>query len=166
MSHWLDDAIARTAGPLHRFLTELRSMLDHVRPAELDEQSSEAKVEPGRVELRLAHAREESWSIWVDAGEDSIVVGAAEMHEHFEPWRDDEERSWTTQAVDMIAELLRGQIEIHTTYRGGSVARVRHYLVDEDGGRREFGLTAFSAQLAFWRPKRTEVERVSFGAQR
>lgn len=165
MSHWLDGAIERTAGPVQGFLTELRSMLDQVRAADLDEESSEAKVASGRVELRLAHARDERWSIWVDAGDDSIIVGVARMHEHFEPWLEDGSRSWSTQAVDMIAELLRGEIEIETTYRGDSVAAVRHCLVGEDGSRRKLGLTGFPAQLALWRTKRTEVERVSFGGR-
>ena len=167
MTDWLDAAIERTTGPVAEFLRELKAMLDAVRPAALDHAACSVTL-GDEVEVRLAHTREERWTIWAAARRDSIVVGTGEMHEHFEPWREelaDEERPWTTQAVDMIAELLRGEIEIRTTYRGDSVAHVEHYLIGEDGSRESFGTAGFTALLALWRPKRTEVERVSFDAQ-
>lgn len=168
MAHWLDDAIERTSGPVADFLRELREMLALVQPAALDEAACSTSPSPSGLRVTLAHAREERWSIWIDAGDDSIVVGIAEMHEHFEPWREefkDEERAWSTQAVDFVAELLRGEIEIHTTYRGNSVAKVNHYRLEPDGSRTSFGVTGFTAAAAVWRPKRTEVERVSFDAR-
>lgn len=163
--HWLDDAIERTSGPVADFLRELLDMLAQVRPAALDEAACGVAPSPSGLRVTLAHAREERWSIWIEAGDDSIVVGIGEMHEHFEPWRDElegEDRAWSTQAVDFIAELLRGEIEIHTTYRGDSVAKVNHYRREPDGSRTSFGLTGFTAAAAVWRPKRTEVERVSY----
>ena len=137
------------------FLRELREMLARVRPAALDGEPRVSEEPPG-TRVELVHAENPDWTIWALVGEGESVVGVAQLHEHLEH---------ASEAVDMIAELLRGEIEIHTTYRGDAVATVRHYLVEADGTRRELGLTGTVGGLALWRPKRTEVERVSFGAQ-
>lgn len=163
MTAWLDPAVERSSGPVSDFLSELKEMLEHVRPAALDEAASSAEVRGEVVEVRLVHAREPDWSIWAEAEERSIVVGVAELHEHFGPeWSGDGERAWTTVAVDFVAELLRGEIEIHTTYRGKTPAAVRHRRVGEAD---ELGYTGTIAALVFWRPKRTEVEVVDFDAE-
>jgi hypothetical protein len=144
-------------GAAEDFLRELREMLAHVRPAALDGEPRVNEEPPGfRVEL--VHAENPDWSIWALFGDDGgeVVVGVAQMHEHLEH---------ASEAIDMIAELLRGEIEIHTTYRGNFPATIRHYLVDDDGTRRELGLTGTVGSLAMWRPTRTTVERVSFDAQ-
>ena len=65
---------------------------------------------------------------------------------------------------DFVAEILRGQIEIETTFRGSSPIAVSHFRVEDGGERVPFGRTAFlaPARLFFWAPKRVETERVSF----
>ncbi len=45
-------------------------------------------------------------------------------------------RPWTTVIVDFIAEILRGEIEIETTFRGNTPIAVRHFNLDERGQRR------------------------------
>jgi hypothetical protein len=37
-----------------------------------------------------------------------------------------DDRVWTTQIVDFVAEILRGEIEIETTIRGDTPVSVRH----------------------------------------
>jgi hypothetical protein len=89
-------------------------------------------------------------------------VGIDYVHEHFDvEWSADEERDWMTVAIDFIAELLRGEVEIVTTYRGDSPALVKHRRV----GGKERGASVLLAGLKVWRPKRTEVERVDFEAR-
>ena len=66
--------------------------------------------------------------------------------------------------VDFVAEILRGEIEVETKFRGNSLVSVRHFNLDESGERRPLGYTGFlvPARLLFWRAKRTETERLSF----
>jgi hypothetical protein len=61
-------------------------------------------------------------------------------------------------------ELLRGEIEIETTFRGDTIAVVRHYNRDESGERSLLGPTGFLSpgRLLIWRPQRVETERVTF----
>jgi hypothetical protein len=160
---WLDSAIERASGSVGDFLSELKRMIEHVRPAALDEARSSASADGRVAEVELVHAERPDWSVWAEAREDEIVVGVAELHEHFgAEWSADGERPFTTVAVDFIAELLRGEVEITTTYRGGTPAAVSHRLVDRP---EPLGHTGTIAALMFWRPKRTTVERVSFDAR-
>lgn len=162
MTSWLDPAIERSSGAVAEFLRELEAMLEHVRPAALDESASSASWDGRVAAVRLAHASEPDWTIWIEARHDEVVVGAAEMHEHFgAEWSGEEERPFTGVAVDFVAELLRGEVEIETTYRGRIPAAVRHRHVGE---REELGYTGTIAALMFWRPRRTEVEVVDFEA--
>ena len=161
MTGWLDEAIERSSGPVNDFLRELKEMLEQVRPAALDVERSGVFTRGDDVtELRIAHAREPRWSIWAELGETSLALGFGDVHEHIgKEWSGDGERSWTTVAVDLIADILRGQVEVVTTYRGDAVASVTHRRV---GGGKDLGTTGFLAALKVWRPKRTEVERVRF----
>ena len=98
-------------------------------------------------------------------GGGEAIVGTSYAHEHFEHHLDaPEARPWTTEAVDFIAEILRGEIEIETTFRGSSPVSVKHFNRDENGDRNLLSQTGFliPTRLMFWRPKRTEIERVSF----
>lgn len=162
MTGWLDEAIERSSGPVLDFLTELRATLEEVQPAALDAERSGVSTRGKLTELRLAHAHDERWSIWAELGETSVALGFGDVHEHIgKEWSGDRERSWTTVAVDLVADILRGQVEVVTTYRGAAVASVTHRRV----GGGDLGTTGFLAALKVWRPKRTEVERVDFGAR-
>jgi hypothetical protein len=153
-------------GAPRAFYDELLRMLDFVRPARLDAGRSAARFEPRRVEVELVHAEHDDWTIWARVGEQDAIAGAGATHEHFFPPGRDElhERPWTTEIVDFVAELLRGQIEIRTTYRGDTPITVTHFNRDESGEPGLVVSTAFltPARLLVWRPKRTEVERLSF----
>ena len=113
--------------------------------------------------MALAHADRADWSIAAMIGPRDGMVMSAWTHEHFEP-RDTGERAWTTQMVDFAAELLRGDVEIETTYRGGTPIAVRHYNRDAEGERHLLGHTGFlhPGRLLVWRPTRAETEQVSF----
>ena len=94
----------------------------------------------------------------------AVVHVGSIAHEHFDA--DEGGRPWPVIAVDYIAELLRGEIEIETEYRGRAALRARQVLVDPDGRRHELTTTGLlrPALIMFWKPTRTEVMRVTFRA--
>ena len=153
-------------GAPRAFYDTLREMLAAVRPSRLDTEGSVVRFGQGRVEVGLVHADRDDWRIGATIGpRDGMVVTDA-THEHFSPPASDapEERPWTTQMVDFIAELLRGEIEVETTYRGDTPVVVRHFNFDDDGERVLLGHTGLlvPARLFLWRARRTETERVSW----
>ena len=88
------------------------------------------------------------------------------MHEHFEPppGRAENQRPWTTQAVDFIAELLRGEIVVRRTYRGRFLVRIEHGRTDEVDESSSYTTTVLltpALLLPFVRT-RVESERPSF----
>jgi hypothetical protein len=76
----------------------------------------------------------------------------------------EENRPWTTQLVDFIAEILRGEIETETSFRGDTAVSVSHFNRDEEGRRNLLGHTGFlvPGRLFVWRRKRTVIERTSY----
>ena len=149
------------------FYTELREMLRVVRPTDLD--ASRVSVRVGRdggLAVTLPHVRNPDWSIVADIGVERGIVSAEHAHEHFDPESESDDRPWTTEAVDFIAELLRGEFEIESVYRGGALIKIKHYLRDDEG-RHPIGETGLlrPGLLMFWRPTRTEVATIDFGAQ-
>ena len=153
-------------GPPRAFYDELLKMLDVVQPARVDVAKSSVRFDDDGVEVTIAHADRDDWSILATVGDDDAIVAVSDVHEHFSPPSSGgaEERSWTTQTVDFVAEVLRGEIEIESTFRGGSPAYVRHFNRAENGERNLLGHTGVlhPGRLLVWRPKRTETIRVSF----
>jgi hypothetical protein len=147
------------------FYEELRRMLA-VRPPRLSRDDTSVQFAGKAVEVTLVHADRDDWSIWATVGELEAIVGTSYAHEHFFARANTrpEERPWTTEIVDYIAELLRGEIEVVTTLRGETAVSVEHFNVDERGGRQLLGHTGFlvPARLFFWRPKRAQTERISW----
>jgi hypothetical protein len=78
-----------------------------------------------------------------------------------------ETHPWPGEALDFIAELLRGEIELETEYRGDTPIKVRHYLLEPNGQRHDLKMTGLlrPALLMFWKPTRTEITRIDFGAE-
>ena len=66
--------------------------------------------------------------------------------------------------MDFVAEILRGEIEVETTFRGNAPISVRHFNRDASGTRHSLGYTGFltPARLLLWQSKRTETETVSW----
>jgi hypothetical protein len=161
----LPDPPASLSGAPRAFYDELRAMLAEVRPSQLDLAAAAVKFDRG-VEVGLKHVSRDDWSVWATIGDRDAMVGTSWAHEHFSSPRLGvvEDRPWTTQMVDFIAEVLRGQVEVETTFRGNTPVAVRHFNLDEHGGRQLLVETGFlvPGRLALWRPKRTTTERVSF----
>jgi hypothetical protein len=150
-----------------RFYDELRRMLDALDPSQVDPQRSSVTFDKGGVEVELAHVHRKDWTIWMTVGDRDALVGVLGAHEHFfSPSASEQaERPWTTEIVDFVAEILRGEIEVQTTYRGSKPISVQHFNLDADGKRQSLGYTGFltPARLLLWRPKRTESETASWG---
>jgi hypothetical protein len=147
-----------------QFYEELRRMLDAIRPRDLG--GAAVSFHKGGVDLELRHATESEWTISAMVDSDGAMVGVGPIaHEHIET--DEDGRPWPLIAVDFVAEILRGEIEFETEYRGRAVLTARHSLIESDGSRRDLCTTGLirPALLMFWKPKRTEVARISFGAE-
>ena len=148
------------------FYDELRRMLATVQPPRLSPDNTSVQFDKKGVEIDLVHADRHDWRIWATVGDRDAIVGTEYVHEHFSPRSGGGagERPWTTEIVDFIAELLRGEVEIETTFRGPTPISVEHFNFDDHGARRLLGHTGFlvPARLFLWRPKRTETERLSF----
>ena len=144
-------------------------MLDHVEPPLLDRDGSSTNFDAAPVDVWLAHAEREDWTIWIGIEEDQIIVDVAGAHEHFFAADDEEEadpeRPWTSLAVDFVAEILHGHVEIEATYRGQAAVSVEHFVLDDRGERSDYshyvGLLR-PARLFLWRGKRTEIETPSW----
>jgi hypothetical protein len=165
----LRDPSAQLSPAARAFLDELRQMLDLVRPRQLDAARTGVEADSSGIEVRLAHLTKSEWDLWASVDERHIIAGASGIHEHFDRGEDSSDRPWTSQAVDFIAELLRGEIEIQTTYRGKHLLRAEHFLLPREGSheKESLGVTGLLSPgwLRFWLPKRVEVERVSFDAE-
>lgn len=153
------------SGPPRTFYDELRGMLAEVRPSQLDLGAAVVTFDRG-LEVELKHASRRDWIIWATIGDRDAIVGTNWAHEHFFPPGRGvaEDRPWTTQMVDFVAEVLRGEVEVETTFRGSTPVGVRHYNRGQHGSRQLLVKTGFlvPGRLALWRPKHTTTERVSF----
>jgi hypothetical protein len=140
-------------------------MLELVRPRELDADRLSISFAGGSLELQLPHVSEPDWSIAALVTAGGAVVDIGRTHEHFDA--DDGDRPWPSLAVDFIAEILRGEVEIETEYRGKALIRTRHFLTDIDGQRHELGTTGLlrPALLMVWKPSRTEMIRITFAPE-
>ena len=149
-----------------RFYDELRQMLDSVRPTQVDPERTSVTFDGRGVEVKFVHLDRHDWSISATVGERDAIVATLGAHEHFFASTDgeDEERPWTTQVVDFVAEILRGEIEVETTYRGHSPIAVQHFGIDATGQRRSLGYTGVltPARLFLWRSKRSESRSASW----
>jgi hypothetical protein len=95
--------------PLPRaFFAGLLALLDALAPPLLDAEMTKASPREDGVEVVLAHATEIAFSVWVQAGRASILVGCAAMHE---------ERADAAEALAIVAQLLCGEREV-TGYDG------------------------------------------------
>jgi hypothetical protein len=149
-----------------RFYDELRRMLDSVQPGQVDPERTSVGFEGSGVEVEFVHLKRDDWSISATVGEREAVVATLNVHEHFfcPTGAEGEDHPWTTHIVDFVAEILRGEIEVETTYRGSAPISVRHFGVDATGTRRPLGYTGLvtPARLWLWQSKRAETARPSW----
>lgn len=152
-------------GPARAFYDELREMLAVVAPTRVDDSKTSVRFDRAGVDIEFTHAERSDWCVWATVGDRDAIAGTSWAHEHFFPsGGTPDERAWTTQIVDFIAELLRGEIETETTFRGDTPVSVRHFNRDENGDRKLLGQTSFllPGRMRVWKRKRTEIERESF----
>lgn len=140
-------------------------MLAHVGPRLLDAAQSSAVFEDGVVRVELVHATRPEWTIWAMCDAHGGIAGVGPAHEHFDPYgaRPDD-APWTSELVDFMAMLLRGELELEVTFRGDALLSVRTHAVGGADRRAGHGYTAYfpPGRLLVWRRKRTVVERPSF----
>jgi hypothetical protein len=141
-------------------------MLDTVQPAQIDPGRSSARFDKNGVEVELVHLDRKDWAIWATVGDGDAILATLGAHEHFFAPSDGthEGRAWTTEIVDFVAEILRGAIEVETSYRGCAPISVRHFTLDASGKRHPLGYTGFltPARLFLWQTQRTETETASW----
>jgi hypothetical protein len=90
--------------PLPRaVLTALSERLTTLAPPLLDGSMTKATRRDDGVELVLAHARDPSCSVWVQAARDGVVVGCAALHAEFGD---------AAGAVEAVTRLLCGEREV------------------------------------------------------
>jgi len=146
------------------FLETLQTMLEVVKPRALDVDRVRVTFDEDGVDVDLPHASEDEWVICAMVGPDNAIVGTGVAHEHF--GGDGGGRPWPVVAVDFIAELLRGQIEVERVVRAGKEITARRYLIDEQGERVPLGSTHLlrPARFMFWTRTQVERARIDFDA--
>lgn len=114
MTDALPEPPASLKGSPRAFYDELRQMLAVVNPTKVDTRKTTVQFDDDGVEVEIVHADRDDWRIWATISDRDAIVGTVWTHEHFfpSPLGGVEERPWTTQMVDFIAEILRGEIEI------------------------------------------------------
>jgi hypothetical protein len=107
------------------FLDELLTMLMTYQPPLLDRSRSSIRdrghawTKANTIEVRLVHSSEPEAAIEIGLSDDEAIVAWLTAHEHITEWETaSQDRPWTTQAVDAVARILRGDYEIEDTYRG------------------------------------------------
>ncbi len=161
-------------GPAQQaFLDQLATMLDDYQPTELDREASRIQADvrgPSRgrgVTIRLVHARDAEATVEVTLDEQQAIIQWLSAHEHVDVGDDSTDRSWTTQVVDAIAALLRGDYEVQDTYLGRLLVKTRVVDVAEPGAPRILSTTVTPlSPLALLTSSRVRPRRVSFGVQR
>jgi hypothetical protein len=122
------------------------------------------EVERDELVIHLAHETDSRYDVRVFAQRGWVSVWVGDAHDDFNP--DDprkEQRRWTAVAVDFIAEVLTGQVDVEATFRGKDVVSTRLWRRDhETGNFRSLGYVGFLtlARLRLWHPKRVERYRI------
>jgi hypothetical protein len=132
------------------FYDGIRTVVAELRPADLDAERVEVDFGDGGVAITFPHAREPEWTLAAQVSRRAAVVFAGPITEHFD---DAPGEDWTAPAVDLVARILRGEVEVPVVLRGDTIVRVGAERVWSPGA------------LALWRPARVELIRMDFGAR-
>jgi hypothetical protein len=132
------------------FYDGVRAVVDALQPAEVDAERMEVDFGDGGVAVTFPHAHEPEWVLAAQVSRRAAVVFAGPVTEHFS---DAPGADWTRPAVELVARVLRGEVEVPIVLRGDTVVRVGDERVWSPGA------------LALWRPTRTEVVRMDFGSR-
>ena len=155
------------------FLDELLMMLETYQPPLLDRSRSSIRdrghawTKANTIEVRLVHSSEPEAAVEIGLSDDEAIIAWLTAHEHITEWETGcQDRTWTTQAVDAVAGILRGDYEIEDTYRGKRLIKTRVVDVGDPVGPRVITETG---SLFGWIPtpgsKRIERRRIGFGVK-
>lgn len=147
------------------FYSELRRMLNEVRPSKVSRSKIFVEFSNHDLEIYLVHTDNDDWTVGVTMDETQGIVFVDLAHEHFSAADSGSSvRPWTTQMVDFVAEALRGEIATRTVFRGSSPISVEHFRVEADGSSTSLWFTGYLTprRAMFWLPKTSTTERHSF----
>jgi hypothetical protein len=133
------------------FYDGVRTVVADLRPADIDPERMEIDFGDGGVAVTFPHVREPEWVLAAQVSRRAAVVFAGPVTEHFS---DAPGADWTRPAVELLARVLRGELDVPVVLRGEAIVRVGDERVWSPGA------------LAFWRPTRVEHIRMDFGAAR
>lgn len=127
-------------------------------------QRSSVERDDGDLEVTLAHAGRDDWNVVIAVTGDEAIVFFRAAHAHFGRWTEDaQEVAWTQLAMEFVAALLRGEVQVDALWSGEQLLRARYTRRDPDGA-----LVALDSSVHFspgwlmpWRMRRTS-ERPSF----
>jgi hypothetical protein len=174
IADWFGTVELERATPTQEsFLDELLTMLEAYQPSLLDLSRSSIRdrghawTKSNTIEVRLVHSLEPEAAIEIGLSDDEAIIAWLTAHEHItEREVGSQGRSWTTQAVDAVAGILRGDYEIEDTYRGKRLIKTRVIDAGDPKGRRAMTETG---SLFGWVPspgsKRVERRRIGFGVK-
>ena len=132
------------------FYDGVREVVADLRPADVDTARMEIDFGDGGVAVTFPHVSEPEWVLAAQVSRRAAIVFAGPLTEHF---REVPGADWTRPAVNLVARVLRGDVEVEVGMRGPAIVRV--------GDERVWNAGA----LALWRPLRTEVVRMDFGVR-
>ncbi len=152
---------------------ELGTMLDDYRPAHLDPNASSIQATghgwtlDHTIAVQLVHADDADAMIELAVGTGEVIMSWLTAHEHV--YADDDSldgRPWAGRVVDMVAAVLRGELEVEDTYRGRWLVKTRIIDVADPAGLR---VLATTGSLLSWLPRpgarRVERRRIFWGVR-
>ncbi|HZD02418.1 MAG TPA: hypothetical protein VFA46_20170 [Actinomycetes bacterium] len=152
---------------------ELGAMLDDYRPARLDRKASSIQATghgwtlDHTIAVQLAHADDPDAMIELAVGTGEVIVSWLTAHEHLYADEDSPDgRPWPGRVVDLVAAVLRGELEVEDTYRGRWLVKTRIIDVAGPAGPRVLVTTG---SLLGWLPRpgarQVERRRISWGVR-
>jgi hypothetical protein len=132
------------------FYEGVRAVVADLQPTDIDAERVEIDFGDAGAAVTFPHVREPEWVLAAQVSRRAAVVFAGPLTEHFAD--DGGGGDWTRPAVELVARILRGEVAVPLVLRGATVVRVGRERVWSPGA------------LALWRPLKTEVLRMDFGA--
>lgn len=119
------------------------------------------------MEVEIVHQVDGDATISASVDHRGGIIFWLSAHEHIFPEDATSDRSWTTVAVDAIAEVLCGEYLIEDHYRGKRLTKVRIIDAADPAGERVMETIGTPLALIPWPgPRRVERRRIDFGAHR
>ncbi len=153
-----------------KFVRLLADLLIHFKDLQIESSETLAKIIEDKaskfLELTIPHKIDKEIEITIAVYDEEIIVFYWTGHTHFDPspFEEDEGDYWIEDAVGFISELLQGNFEIVTTFKGDIPTKVVVYYLTENG-EKELVSSTRNLNIATFNPllnKRKVVKRVSY----